>query len=79
MYTLGLDFGSTASKGIILKDGKEIVASSIVPFGTGTSGPKKVKDDLFSKSEITIEDIANTVVTGYGRIKYKGEEDTQIS
>ncbi|ERT57467.1 putative CoA-substrate-specific enzyme activase [Peptoniphilus koenoeneniae] len=79
MYTLGLDFGSTASKGIILKDGKEIVASSIVPFGTGTSGPKKVKDDLFSKSGITIEDIANTVVTGYGRIKYKSEEDTQIS
>ncbi|MGO3019039.1 MAG: acyl-CoA dehydratase activase, partial [Anaerococcus sp.] len=76
---MGLDFGSTASKGIILKDGNEIIASSIVPFGTGTSGPDKVKEELFSKSGLSSKDIDNTVVTGYGRMKYKAEEDTQIS
>lgn len=30
MYTMGLDIGSTASKGLILKDGKEIVAYSTI-------------------------------------------------
>lgn len=29
MYTLGIDIGSTTSKAVILKDGSEIVASSI--------------------------------------------------
>ena len=42
MYTMGLDFGSTASKGVILNDGKDIVASAIITSGTGTSGPGRV-------------------------------------
>lgn len=79
MYTLGLDFGSTASKGVILKDGKEIVATSIISFGTGTSGPEKVKEELRKKVGSTFDEIENTVVTGYGRMKYKAEEDLQIS
>lgn len=79
MYTLGLDFGSTASKGVILEDGKKIIASSLIPFGTGTTGPAKVKAQVLSKSGLSKEDINNTVVTGYGRNKYKNEEDTQIS
>ena len=29
IYTLGIDVGSTASKCVILKDGKEIVAKSL--------------------------------------------------
>lgn len=37
MYTMGLDIGSTTSKGVIIKDGEEIVASVLVPVGTGTS------------------------------------------
>ena len=64
MYTLGLDFGSTASKGVLLKDGKEIVAKKIVPFGTGTSGPEKVKEELLRAAG---GQVSNTVVTGYGR------------
>lgn len=76
MYTLGLDFGSTASKGVLLKDGKEIVAKKIVPFGTGTSGPEKVKEELLRAAG---GQVSNTVVTGYGRQKYKKAEDTQIS
>jgi len=70
MYTMGLDIGSTASKGLILKDGKEITAYSTIPSGTGTSGPARVLEELFSKLNITEGDIENTVVTGYGRMKY---------
>ena len=38
MYTLGIDIGSTTSKAVILKDGAEIVASSIVVATVGTDG-----------------------------------------
>ncbi|WP_028829740.1 acyl-CoA dehydratase activase [Proteocatella sphenisci] len=78
MYTMGLDIGSTASKGVILKDGKEIVATSVVASGTGTSGPEKVRIELMEKSSIKIEDIEKIVVTGYGRMNYK-DADKQIS
>ena len=78
MYTMGLDIGSTTSKGIIMKDGKEIVASAIVAVGTGTSGPEKVIKELQEKSNLTEKDIEKTVVTGYGRIQYKNA-DKQIS
>ena len=78
MYTMGLDIGSTASKGLILKDGKEIVAYSTISSGTGTSGPARVLEDLYKKLNIKGSDIQNTVVTGYGRMKY-AETHKQIS
>jgi predicted CoA-substrate-specific enzyme activase len=78
MYTMGLDIGSTTSKGVIIKDGKEIVINVIVPVGTGTSGPEKLIKELKERSNLTERDIEKTVVTGYGRIQYKGA-DKQIS
>ncbi|HDK7159214.1 2-hydroxyisocaproyl-CoA dehydratase activator HadI [Clostridium botulinum] len=78
MYTMGLDIGSTTSKGVIIKDGEEIVASVLVPIGTGTSGPLKLIKELKEKSNLTEKDIEKTVVTGYGRIQYK-DADKQIS
>ncbi|AUN18105.1 2-hydroxyglutaryl-CoA dehydratase [Clostridium botulinum] len=78
MYTMGLDIGSTTSKGVIIKDGKEIVSSVLVPVGTGTSGPLKLIKELKEKSNLTEKDIEKTVVTGYGRIQYK-DADKQIS
>ena len=35
IYTLGIDIGSTASKCVMLKDGKEIVAKSLIAVGAG--------------------------------------------
>lgn len=78
MYTMGLDIGSTTSKGVIIKDGKEIVISVVIPVGTGTSGPEKLIKELKEKSNLTENDIEKTVVTGYGRIQYK-DADKQIS
>ena len=37
IYTLGIDVGSTASKCIMLKDGQEIVAKSLIDVGAGPS------------------------------------------
>lgn len=72
MYTLGLDIGSTTSKSVILEDGKKIVAKSLRIGGLGTSGPEEVMSDLMEKSGLSKADISCTVVTGYGRNKYKG-------
>ena len=41
IYTLGIDIGSTASKCVMLKDGKEIVSKSLIAVGAGTSGPQR--------------------------------------
>jgi len=78
VYTMGLDFGSTASKGVVLKDGKEIVCTAIITSGTGTSGPERVKEKLLTESNLLESDMEAVVVTGYGRMTYKGAKK-QIS
>lgn len=78
MYTMGVDIGSTASKGVILKGGKDIVSSSIVPVGTGTSGPSRVLQELFKSSQLTRKDISRIIATGYGRMNFD-YADKQIS
>lgn len=78
MYTMGLDFGSTASKGVVLKDGKEIVCTAIITSGTGTSGPERVKEKLLKESNLLESDMEAVVVTGYGRMTYQGAKK-QIS
>lgn len=78
MYTLGIDIGSTATKGVIMRDGQEIVAATTVGIGTGTSGAKKVLDAVLLSSGLSLEDITYTVATGYGRTNFE-LADKQIS
>ena len=68
MYTLGIDIGSASSKAVILEDGKRVVAATAIQSGTGTSGPGRVLEDVFSLSEgLTWEDMDRVIATGYGR------------
>lgn len=67
IYTLGIDIGSTASKGLVLKDGEDIVATAVVSVGAGTSGPAKVLAEVLERAELKREDIAYVMATGYGR------------
>lgn len=78
IYTLGVDIGSTASKAVILKNGKDIITYDVVFLGAGTEGPDMVIDNLFRKSRLSWEEIKFTVVTGYGRNTYQKADD-QIS
>nr|WP_295970672.1 acyl-CoA dehydratase activase [uncultured Bacillus sp.] len=78
MYTLGVDIGSTASKAAILENGNEIIKTALVPVGAGTSGPARVLKELFAGLKIDENDMAMTVVTGYGRFNFK-QADKQIS
>lgn len=78
VYTMGLDYGSTASKGVILLNGSKVVESIIYASGAGTSGPQKVIEALEKKSGMSMSDMDKVVVTGYGRMSFKAA-DKQIS
>ncbi|MCI8342724.1 MAG: 2-hydroxyglutaryl-CoA dehydratase [Firmicutes bacterium] len=78
MYSMGIDIGSASSKVVILKDGTEVVAASVVQSGTGSSGPKRALEEAFSTSGLEMSDMAKIVATGYGRFAFE-EADKQIS
>mgnify|MGYP003376250977 CR=1 FL=1 len=71
MYVLGIDIGSTACKGVVLNENKEIIASGIIPSGTGTTGPSKLLEEIQSQCGLTSEDFDKIVATGYGRMQYE--------
>ena len=75
MYTLGIDIGSASSKAVILKDGTDVVASAVVQVGTGTSGPGRVLEEVFSNVDLTQEDMDYTVATGYGRFSVENADN----
>jgi len=67
LYTMGIDIGSTASKCIVLKDGKEIVGKSLIPVGAGTSGPGRALAQVLEDCGLKREDMSFILATGYGR------------
>lgn len=79
IYTLGIDIGSTASKCIMLADGKEIVAKSLIAVGAGTSGPQRAIDQVLEQTGRTREDMAYILATGYGRNSLEDIADSQMS
>lgn len=78
MYTLGIDIGSTTSKCILLKDGKEIKGKSLILAGTGTEGPELALQQVLSDGKVKREDISYIMATGYGRTGFS-EADGQMS
>lgn len=79
IYTLGIDIGSTASKCIMLKNGTDIVAKSLVSVGAGTSGPQRAIDAVLEAAGKTREDMAFVLATGYGRNSLMDIADKQMS
>lgn len=78
MYTLGIDIGSTTSKAVILKDGEEIIATSLIVATVGTTGVGAATREVFENSGLTEGDIKMSIVTGYGRQTFSGA-DRQVS
>jgi len=78
MYTMGIDIGSASSKAVILKDGREIVSTSVLQIGTGSTGPAKAIAESLEKAGLTESDIEKTVTTGYGRFSIE-KADKQFS
>jgi len=75
---MGIDIGSTTSKGILLSEDKKIITTYLVHAGTGTYGPMEVKKNLLAQANLEEEAIRYSVVTGYGRKTYEGA-DLQMS
>ena len=71
MLTLGIDIGSTASKAVIMQDGKDIIAESVVSVGTGTRGPKEVFQNVLNQADVTVDQIDRILATGYGRMGFE--------
>ena len=71
---MGIDIGSTTSKCLLLDEEKNVAASALVSAGTGTKGPARAVSEAFSKLEITANDVAATVSTGYGRNSFAGAD-----
>lgn len=78
MYTLGIDIGSSSSKAVVMKDGKDVVAQAVIQVGTGTSGPARVMEKVFQDQPFTVKDMDYVVATGYGRFSVT-EANKQIS
>lgn len=67
-YVLGIDFGSTTGKAVILDASGDIVAADVSHKGAVSSvGVKAAMDAAFDRAGLTREDIARSVSTGYGR------------
>lgn len=79
IYTLGIDIGSTASKCVMLCDGKEIVSKSLISVGAGTSGPQRAIAEVLEKAGKTRDEMAYVLATGYGRNSLEGIADHQMS
>ena len=71
--SMGVDIGSTASKCLILAEG-EIISSSVVSSGTGTSGPARAVAAALEKAGLKREDISCVTATGYGRNSFEGAD-----
>ena len=78
VFTMGIDLGSTASKCVILKNGKEVVGSAIIPAGTGTTGPVRAYEECLADAGLKREDLSMIVSTGYGRNSFE-QADLVIS
>lgn len=75
VYAMGMDIGSTASKCVILKNGRELVGSAVVASGTGTSGPARAMARALESAALQREQISALVATGYGRNTLQGADE----
>ena len=81
-YVIGIDSGSTSTKGVILNNRKEIISSAIIPTGTNAkSSAENVLNLILEKANLTESDIKNIVTTGYGRdtLNIKSNSITEIT
>ena len=81
IITMGIDVGSTASKCIVLKNGKDIIGKALIPVGAGTSGPDRVVKEIVETTGIKIEDMNYILATGYGRnsITFANQQMSELS
>lgn len=66
MYSIGIDSGSVATKGVLF-DGEKIINQVIIPTGWSPKTASKEVYDLLTK-RIDRKDVKKVIGTGYGRV-----------
>ncbi|MBQ1312857.1 MAG: 2-hydroxyglutaryl-CoA dehydratase [Blautia sp.] len=74
MFTFGIDIGSTTSKCVVMKDGTQIVSSSLLTGGIGTRSPQEAVRMALEGAGVRREELAGVCATGYGRNRYEDAE-----
>ena len=68
MITAGVDIGSATSKVVLLK-GDDVVCHSLIATGAeSANSARRVMDEALQRSDLSPDDIAYIVATGYGRV-----------
>lgn len=78
MLTVGIDIGSTSSKGVVIENGEKVLAKKVIPLGTGTKGSESILGDVLQMAGVERKNIDRIIVTGYGRVNFN-DADKQIS
>jgi predicted CoA-substrate-specific enzyme activase len=79
MITVGLDIGSSSTKGILLEDGRVTIASAMEPTrGNPTATARRVLEALGEAANLAPTDIDYLCTTGFGRSALP-ERDLQVS
>ena len=66
-YYLGIDVGSTASKCVIVDAAGDMAGKGIFAACSGTPGPQNALDAALGEAGITLDEVAYSCSTGYGR------------
>ncbi len=80
-YFMGLDIGSSMSKGVIINDKNEIIAKYKIKSGYDFSkAAYKIKENLLEQSNIDFSNISAVVSSGYGRknVDFANNSKTEI-
>lgn len=77
-YTMGLDIGSTYTKGVIL-DAENVVARTISPTGSRLQeAARRVMAETLERADLVRDEIGYVITTGYGRHQFD-DRDTQVT
>lgn len=64
-YYMGIDIGSTSSKGVIIKSGRALTGRLIPSGGDYRAAAENLRNELLYRAGLPAEEIAGTVVTGH--------------
>jgi predicted CoA-substrate-specific enzyme activase len=78
---MGIDIGSSRSKGLILKDGTVVASYECSSGGDFKVIAGNVRDELFVQTGLSSPDIIRTVATGYGskQVDFASEMKSDLS
>ena len=77
MHYVGIDIGAITAKAAVFSENGKLVASIVTPAGYNRSeAAEKVLSQTLAQAQLTRDDVARLVATGYGRIQVPAADRT---